>query len=130
MLESKNLVKAVFAKSFDTEPIVVRSPGRVNLIGEHTDYNMGYVLPAAINKAAYVAISKRDDQEIHRRPQRQRVVDRQERRRHRPLLQRAPDRGHRQGLPAQRQILSQPVGGSDRYCWRTLERSALLRPAR
>ena len=65
MLESKNLVKAVFAKSFDTEPIVVRSPGRVNLIGEHTDYNMGYVLPAAINKAAYVAISKRDDQEIH-----------------------------------------------------------------
>jgi galactokinase len=65
MLESKNLVKAVFAKSFDAEPIIVRSPGRVNLIGEHTDYNMGYVLPAAINKAAYVAISKRDDQEIH-----------------------------------------------------------------
>lgn len=65
MVESRNLVKTVFAKYFDGEPLVVRSPGRVNLIGEHTDYNMGFVLPAAINKAAYVAISKREDQEIH-----------------------------------------------------------------
>src|SRR5690606_12771996 len=39
-------------------------PGRVNLIGEHTDYNMGFVLPAAINKAAYIAISKRNDDTI------------------------------------------------------------------
>jgi galactokinase len=65
MLESKNLVQSVFSKSFEGEPVIVRSPGRVNLIGEHTDYNMGYVLPAAINKAAYIAISKRKDNEIH-----------------------------------------------------------------
>jgi galactokinase len=38
--------------------IVVRSPGRINLIGEHTDYNEGFVLPAAIDKAVYVAVEK------------------------------------------------------------------------
>src|SRR6187399_2884183 len=50
-----------FMEIFNAEPIVVRSPGRVNIIGEHTDYNDGFVLPAAIDKAAYVAISKRAD---------------------------------------------------------------------
>ena len=45
--------------------MVVRSPGRINIIGEHTDYNDGFVLPAAIDKAAYLAISLRDDNEIH-----------------------------------------------------------------
>lgn len=44
---------------------MVRSPGRVNIIGEHTDYNEGFVLPAAIDKAIYIAINKRDDDEIH-----------------------------------------------------------------
>jgi len=44
---------------------VVRSPGRINIIGEHTDYNEGFVLPAAIDKAAYLAVSLRDDEEIH-----------------------------------------------------------------
>src|SRR6476659_6868666 len=61
MRESEQLVHHIFLKTFNEEPLIVRSPGRVNLIGEHTDYNMGYVLPAAINKAAYVAISKRED---------------------------------------------------------------------
>ncbi len=46
------------------EPLVVRSPGRVNLIGEHTDYNEGFVLPAAIDKAAWVAVSHRDDEKV------------------------------------------------------------------
>lgn len=45
--------------------LVVRSPGRINLIGEHTDYNNGFVLPAAIDKAAYLAITPRSDNEIH-----------------------------------------------------------------
>lgn len=45
-------------------PLIVRSPGRVNIIGEHTDYNGGFVLPAAIDKAAYIAISPREDDEI------------------------------------------------------------------
>lgn len=48
-----------------SEPLVVRSPGRVNIIGEHTDYNEGFVLPAAIDKAVYVAISRRTDSRLH-----------------------------------------------------------------
>jgi galactokinase len=40
--------------------LVVRAPGRINLIGEHTDYNNGFVLPAAIDKAIYVAIEKKE----------------------------------------------------------------------
>jgi galactokinase len=54
--------KSVFPKS---EPLIVRSPGRVNLIGEHTDYNNGFVLPAAINKAIYMAVARRSDEELH-----------------------------------------------------------------
>lgn len=53
-----------FQKKFNEKPIVVRSPGRVNIIGEHTDYNNGFVLPAAIDKAIYVAISPRNDELI------------------------------------------------------------------
>lgn len=44
--------------------IVVRSPGRINLIGEHTDYNEGFVLPAAIDKAVYVVIEKNEADKI------------------------------------------------------------------
>lgn len=58
-------VKLAFIKQFNHEPIIVKSPGRINIIGEHTDYNDGYVLPAAINKAIYVAVSRRRDKEIH-----------------------------------------------------------------
>lgn len=61
----KGEVKKIFIEKFVTEPLIVRSPGRVNIIGEHTDYNEGFVLPAAIDKAAYVAIALRDDDEIH-----------------------------------------------------------------
>ena len=47
------------------DPLIVRAPGRINLIGEHTDYNDGFVLPAAIDKAVYVAINKRSDNKIY-----------------------------------------------------------------
>ncbi len=59
-----NSVRQKFKDRFTAEPLLVRSPGRVNLIGEHTDYNNGFVLPAAIDKAVYVGISKRDDDRI------------------------------------------------------------------
>jgi galactokinase len=58
-------VRKIFQQHFGEPDFIVRSPGRINLIGEHTDYNMGFVLPAAIDKAIYVAIKKRDDTEIH-----------------------------------------------------------------
>ena len=53
-----------FRSLYNQEPLVVRSPGRVNIIGEHTDYNEGFVLPAAIDKAIYIAIGKRNDDTI------------------------------------------------------------------
>src|SRR5687768_3840460 len=53
-----------YANAFGGKHIVVRSPGRVNIIGEHTDYNEGFVLPAAIDKAAYVAVGKRENKSI------------------------------------------------------------------
>jgi galactokinase len=57
-------VKKTFLERFATEPLIIRSPGRVNIIGEHTDYNEGFVLPGAIDKSIYIAISKRDDNRI------------------------------------------------------------------
>jgi galactokinase len=51
-----------FAARFGSDPRVFRAPGRVNLIGEHTDYNDGFVLPAAINRYTWVAIGPRRDQ--------------------------------------------------------------------
>lgn len=53
-----------FEATFGSKPMVVRSPGRINLLGEHTDYNQGFVLPAAIDKYAYVAIGPRTDNRI------------------------------------------------------------------
>ena len=49
-------VKTEFRKRFGGDPALYSSPGRINLIGEHTDYNLGFVLPGAIDKAIYVAI--------------------------------------------------------------------------
>jgi galactokinase len=58
---NKKLVKKVkrsFEVQFKTKPLIVFSPGRINLIGEHTDYNDGFSFPAAINKGITLAISK------------------------------------------------------------------------
>lgn len=51
------LIKNIKA-SFDIAPIMVFSPGRLNIIGEHTDYNNGFVLPAAIDKGIVCGIQK------------------------------------------------------------------------
>ena len=56
---------ATFAATFGETPVLIKSPGRVNLIGEHTDYNMGFVLPAAIDKAIYLAVGPRADRNLH-----------------------------------------------------------------
>ncbi len=56
---------AVFTEKFAEQPTVFRSPGRINILGEHTDYNEGYVLPAAIDKSIFVAITKRTDNQVN-----------------------------------------------------------------
>jgi galactokinase len=62
MIKSK--VENLFIEKYKSKPILLKAPGRVNLIGEHTDYNMGYVLPAAIEKGIYFAVQKNNTQKI------------------------------------------------------------------
>ncbi len=54
-------VSNAFEEIFGERPdVVVRAPGRVNIIGEHTDYNDGFVLPMAMDRAVWVALRPRD----------------------------------------------------------------------
>jgi galactokinase len=54
-----------FSEVFAGPCRVFQAPGRVNLIGEHTDYNLGFVMPAAVDLYCAVAIAPRSDQELH-----------------------------------------------------------------
>jgi len=58
-------LRADFKRRFDAEPRIFRAPGRVNLIGEHTDYNDGFVLPAAIDLYTWAAFAPRRDHFLH-----------------------------------------------------------------
>tara|TARA_B110000503_G_scaffold122934_1_gene188061 strand:- start:2111 stop:3262 length:1152 start_codon:yes stop_codon:yes gene_type:complete len=51
-------IKKGFISKFQSEPILIFSPGRINIIGEHTDYNDGFVFPAAVNKGIVTALQK------------------------------------------------------------------------
>jgi len=53
-----------FEELFHSRPRIFRAPGRVNLIGEHTDYNDGFVMPAAVAFSTYVAIGARTDRRL------------------------------------------------------------------
>ena len=65
MSDIRDEVAETFAELFGAEPAGLWSaPGRVNLIGEHTDYNEGFVLPLAINRRTVVALGLRDDRTI------------------------------------------------------------------
>ncbi|WKN33094.1 galactokinase [Porifericola rhodea] len=55
-----SIIQNKFIELYERQPSVVRAPGRVNLIGEHTDYNEGFVLPAAINKEMVFALAPND----------------------------------------------------------------------
>lgn len=63
MIDYKQL-KEKFSELYGGESRLFRAPGRVNLIGEHTDYNGGFVLPMAINREAAVAIAPRNDRRV------------------------------------------------------------------
>lgn len=53
------------ARYHESPSTIVRAPGRVNLIGEHTDYNDGFVLPIAIDRATWIALRPRSDHSIN-----------------------------------------------------------------
>lgn len=62
---NNNISVQNFKMIFGTNPeILSYAPGRINIVGEHTDYNMGYVLPAAIYYTNHFLVSKRDDQQV------------------------------------------------------------------
>ena len=54
-------LRGTFRNTYGAEPRLFSAPGRVNLIGEHTDYNDGFVLPMAIERRTVVAAARRDD---------------------------------------------------------------------
>jgi galactokinase len=61
----KDEVRRTFAARYGRGPaLIARAPGRVNLVGEHTDYNDGLVLPAAVDRAVWIAAAPREDQRV------------------------------------------------------------------
>lgn len=65
MKETAAKVKAAFKEKFKEEPHLYYSPGRINLIGEHVDYNDGYVLPGAIDKGIFFAMALNNSDKIN-----------------------------------------------------------------
>ena len=63
-MDTQSLIHS-FSTYFNAKPeFIVRAPGRVNLIGEHTDYNDGFVLPMAIDHAVWIALTPRADSTV------------------------------------------------------------------
>jgi galactokinase len=60
-MSKASVILEKFRAHFGTDAVVCRAPGRVNLIGEHTDYNEGFVLPVAIDFYCWVAVGSRRD---------------------------------------------------------------------
>ncbi|HVF91444.1 MAG TPA: galactokinase [Blastocatellia bacterium] len=63
-MDQANRLKERFKALYDGRPDIFRAPGRVNLIGEHTDYNEGFVMPSAIGFYTWVAIARREDRKL------------------------------------------------------------------
>ena len=104
-------IATAFQRHFGSAPLLVRAPGRVNLIGEHTDYNGGFVLPAAIDKEIYFAVglNNRADARLYSHDKDEHVVV--------PLDQVAPSQhlwaNYLLGVVAQFQKLGIAVPGFD-----------------
>ena len=64
-MEQTEIIGHIFKQQFEIEPeVICYAPGRVNLLGDHTDYNDGFVLPAAIDVGTTIAASRRDDDQV------------------------------------------------------------------
>jgi len=65
-LHPRARVIEAFRRTYGAKPeFLVRAPGRVNLIGEHIDYNGGHVLPMAIDFGIWIALRPRPDDQVH-----------------------------------------------------------------
>jgi galactokinase len=64
-IELRNSVIETFKSKFNGDFILVNAPGRINLIGEHTDYNDGFVMPAAVDKQIIFALSPNQNQNFN-----------------------------------------------------------------
>jgi len=65
MSTTSDTVLKKFTEKFSTTPLLVFSPGRINLIGEHVDYNDGFVMPAAIDKGIWYAVAANNTDTAH-----------------------------------------------------------------
>lgn len=63
-LIERDTIRRAFVEAYGREPRLFRAPGRVNLIGEHTDYNGGFVLPMAIDRETVTAAAPREDRRV------------------------------------------------------------------
>src|SRR5256885_3818483 len=64
-VSTESRVLQAFRERFGEGPrLLARAPGRVNLLGEHTDYNDGFVLPMAIDRSAFIALRPRADRRV------------------------------------------------------------------
>ena len=64
-MKQAEVIEQIFEQQFKIEPeVICYAPGRVNLLGDHTDYNDGFVLPAAIDAGTTIAASRRDDDQV------------------------------------------------------------------
>jgi galactokinase len=64
-MDLADIVANTFREKFHRAPLIVMAPGRINLIGEHIDYNEGFVLPAAIDRYLVFAIAPNDSNQCH-----------------------------------------------------------------
>ncbi|HMF69852.1 MAG TPA: galactokinase family protein, partial [Flavitalea sp.] len=60
-----NSIRSSFQEKYGKQPLIVAAPGRVNLIGEHTDYNQGFVLPGAVDKKIYMGIAENNTNTVN-----------------------------------------------------------------
>src|ERR1700759_4679721 len=63
-MRDPEVLRSLHKSRFNAEPEIFAAPGRVNLIGEHTDYAEGFVMPAAIDFATLAAVTPRSDNTI------------------------------------------------------------------
>lgn len=64
-MSTLDIVRRLFEQTYSRPPgFVVRAPGRVNLIGDHTDYNDGFVLPMAVGQSVWMAVAPRTDRRV------------------------------------------------------------------